>query len=154
MDEKFRAHVEALAPACQALLAASPISPSGSKSIPTAGGVYLFVEDGKPLYIGRSRQLRRRYAFHCSGRDNQATFAFILARQASNYTEVTYKKGDGTRAWLMRQELFLSAFIQSKERIRNMSFQWVVEEDPVRQALLEIYCSIALDTPHNSFKTT
>lgn len=34
-----------------------------------------------------------------------------------------------------------------------MSFRYVEETDQVRQALLEIYTAVTLQTPYNEFKT-
>jgi hypothetical protein len=34
-----------------------------------------------------------------------------------------------------------------------MEFRFVEEVDSIRQTLLEIYASVALSTPYNSFKT-
>ena len=34
-----------------------------------------------------------------------------------------------------------------------MEYRYVEETDQIRQALLEIYCSVALDTPYNDFGT-
>jgi len=34
-----------------------------------------------------------------------------------------------------------------------MDGRYVEESDPLRQALLEMYAAIALNTPHNSFET-
>ena len=47
-----------------------------------------------------------------------------------------------------------AAFDSATERISAMRVQYVVEEDDVRQALLEIYAAVQLDTPYNSFRTT
>src|SRR5205823_11016769 len=54
-----------------------------SPRIPAEPGVYLFLSRGKPMYVGQTRNLRQRIANHCrpSGRENHATFAFLLARQ-------------------------------------------------------------------------
>jgi hypothetical protein len=54
----------------------------------------------------------------------------------------------------MTQEQFRAAFLSAIERIRQMDARVVEEPDPIRQTLLELYVSIALSTPHNSFKTT
>jgi hypothetical protein len=35
-----------------------------------------------------------------------------------------------------------------------MQISFVEEQDAVRQALLEIYCAIALETPYNDFSTS
>jgi hypothetical protein len=120
-------------------------------AIPNAAGVYLFKERGAPLMVGRSRDLRQRHAWHRSGDYNLATFAFELARRATGSTEATLARG-GSKRFLMQDVRFSSAFSDAKERIRQMAFHWVVESDPARQALLELYAAISLQTPFNTFK--
>lgn len=48
---------------------------------------------------------------------------------------------------------FSDAFLAQKARLRTMSIRGVAEEGPIRQALLEIYVSIALETSYNDFDT-
>jgi hypothetical protein len=54
---------------------------------------------------------------------------------------------------LVSDRTFWDAFTKAKDRIRAMEFRAVEECDQTRQALLEIYCAVALGTPFNSFKT-
>src|SRR5262249_51022532 len=58
----------------------------------------------------------------------------------------------GSRAQLERDGTFGPAFVAAKSRVSKMDVRYVEESDPLRQALLEIYVAMALDTPHNSFK--
>ena len=60
---------------------------------------------------------------------------------------------DGSRAALMKDDLFRAAFVKAKNRVRNMDLRWVEEPDPLRQALLEIYVAVVLKTPYNDFNT-
>jgi hypothetical protein len=48
---------------------------------------------------------------------------------------------------------FQQAFVSAKARIREMDYRYVVEFDQTFQALVEIYCSVALATPFNDFGT-
>ena len=48
---------------------------------------------------------------------------------------------------------FITAFNNTKERIRARDYRYVEETDQNRQALLEIYCPVVLDTPYNDFGT-
>ncbi len=83
---------------------------------------------------------------------NQAVFAFRLAREATGRTVAEYT-GSGRRESLMLDADFLRAFTDAKARVRNMDLRYVQEDDPLRQALLEIYASVALETPYNDFNT-
>jgi hypothetical protein len=53
----------------------------------------------------------------------------------------------------MLDPAFAAAFIDAKERIRAMGYRYVEETDQTRQALLEIYCAVVLNTPYNDFAT-
>jgi predicted GIY-YIG superfamily endonuclease len=116
-------------------------------------GIYLFSEQDSHLYVGRTNRLRQRLGEHCrpSSTHNSAPFAFLLARKASEMTAATYK-AEGSRANLVKHEVFGPAFIAAKHRVSKMDVRFVEEADPLRQALLEMYASIALPTPHNSFE--
>ena len=47
---------------------------------------------------------------------------------------------------------FREAFSKAKARVADMDVRFVEEGDPMRQALLEMYASVALQTPYNSFE--
>lgn len=81
-----------------------------------------------------------------------AAFAFRLARESTGQLTATYQTS-GSRADLMTNPNFLSAFTLAKLRISNMVVRFVAEEDAVRQALLEVYAAISLRTPYNDFNT-
>jgi hypothetical protein len=115
-------------------------------------GIYLFSEAGENLYVGRTNTIRKRLQNHCrpgSGH-NSATFAFRLARQVTGMTQATYTV-KGSRQELERDPEFSPVFIAQKLRVRNMNVQFVSEPEPMRQALLEMYVSVSLGTPHNDF---
>ena len=87
-----------------------------------------------------------------SSGDGVAPFAYRLACLTSDRTGVSYIKGHpDTRPMKMLDENFRAHFAAAKARIREMDFRYVEEPDPVHQAILEVYCAVALDTPHNTF---
>lgn len=155
MDPRFAVLVESLAPKLDELLARTPL-PYGRlpRDMPSSG-VYLFSEDGRHLYVGRSNSLRGRYGRHCrpGATHRQAAFAFQLAREATGKTVASYRTGEASREGLMLDVVFAGAFIAAKERIRAMEYRYVEEADQNRQALLEIYCAVVLRTPYNDFGT-
>jgi hypothetical protein len=59
-------------------------------------------------------------------------------------------KPEGSRNDLMTRPEFQRAFLDAKERIRRMDIRWL-KNDPVRQALLEIYVSVVLGAQENEF---
>jgi hypothetical protein len=49
--------------------------------VPAKPGIYLFIEQGVPMYVGQTRNLKRRLRDHsaATSRENQASFAYRLA---------------------------------------------------------------------------
>ena len=151
MDPKFAALVETLAPKLQALLDMKPLRHGAIPKTLPERGVYLFSLDGKPLYVGRSNVLRKRFHRHFTN-PRGAAFAFLLARKQTGHTQRSYKKGSGlTRAELMKDPDFKAAFDSARSSMKAMDYRCVEEADPTKQALLEIYCATVLGTEHNDF---
>ena len=113
-------------------------------------GVYLFSEGSRHLYAGRTNDLRTRLQGHVHNSHNTATLAFLMARIRTGSLKASYKPR-GSRADLLRNSKFRTAFDNARERIRQMDIRYVEEEDPTRQALLEIYVALAAGAEHNSF---
>jgi hypothetical protein len=155
MDAKFAAFVEALAPKLATLIAMPPLKYGSLPRQMPLSGVYLFSEGDRHLYAGRSNTLRKRHGRHCrpGATHRQAAFAFLLAREQTGFMTAAYRAGSESRAGLMEQPAFREAFIAAKARIRQMDYRFVEEIDQTRQALLEIYCAVALGTPYNDFGT-
>ncbi len=153
MDSKFISHVEALKPQLMCLLAMQPITPDTLPAKMFRKGVYVLSEGDNDLYVGRSNDIKKRIGRHSrpGATHRMAALAFRLAREATGNLKATYKKGEGSRAALMEDDNFVAAFNAAKARIRKMSLRFVEENDPVRQALLEIYVAVVLNTPHNDF---
>ena len=139
---------------CLKLLKMNPVgrryktSPEKKKS-----GIYLFSENGIPVYVGRSRNIRNRYNGHINSSPYSASFAFLLAREKTGKNKVNYKSDSNTRIELMKDCKFKKAFDEARHRIREMEFRYVEESDSIRQALLEIYCAVKLNTKYNKFET-
>lgn len=153
MNDSFRKHVESLHPSFERLMAMAPVKVCALPKEMPKRGIYLFSEGHSHLYIGRTNRLRQRLAEHCrkGSTHNSAPFAFLLARTASEMKSASYK-AEGSRACLEKHEVFGPAFVAAKGRVSEMDVRFVEEIDPLRQALLEMYASIALKTPHNSFE--
>lgn len=152
MNETFRNFIESLEPSYQRLMQMEPVTVATlPKDMPTSG-IYLFSEGDQHLYVGRTNTIRKRLQNHCrpSSGHNSATFASRLARQLTGQTNATYSP-EGSRSFLQSHPEFGPVFIAQKERVRNMSVRYVSEPDPMRQALLEMYVSVSLGTPHNDF---
>ena len=154
MNETFQAHIEALEPAFERLVKMSPVTVATLPRKMPEAGIYLFSESDVHLYVGRSNRMRTRLQSHCrpSSGHYSAGFAFHLAREITRHTAATYTSHE-SRAELEREPQFATAFIESKERIRQMAVRFVGESDPMRQALLEMYTAVALGTQYNDFDT-
>ena len=131
-----------------------PVVPSMLPTDMPKSGVYLFSEGSIHLFVGRSDRLRTRLQEHCrpSSNHNTAPFAFKIARIQTGETEASYTS-DRSRSDLEKNPAFREAFDKAKERIRSMDVRFVEQVDPVKQMLLVIYISVALNTKYNEFQT-
>jgi len=152
MNPRFQAFIEQLEPKFQRLVSMHPVKATSLPSQMPNAGVYVFYEERKPLYVGRTNRIRQRIKEHSQEGRNDAPFALRLGREVTGYTEATYQKR-GSRKDLLSKLDFREAFSEAKTRIREMDIRYVEETDQVKQALLEIYVTVALDTPYNDFKT-
>jgi hypothetical protein len=152
MHQDFKRHVESVHPAFEMLMQSVPFAFGSMPNDLPMAGIYVFSENDRHLYVGRTNNLRARLQQHCrpSSSHNSAAFAFRLAREACGVQKATYKT-EGSRAQLTQTPAFAEAFTAAKARMRAMSVRVVEESEPVRQALLEMYVAMALDTLHNGF---
>jgi excinuclease UvrABC nuclease subunit len=154
MNGHFLEAIRSLEPSFQRLLAMAPVTPVTLPQSMPKSGIYLLSENDRHLYVGRTRNIRARIARHSrpGATHRMAAFAFRLAREATGNLAATYKK-KGSRADLMESPVFRLAFDEAKKRIRAMDLRFVEENDPVRQAVLEIYVAVSLQTRCNDFDT-
>lgn len=139
-------------PSLKALLEMVPISGSHlPRDIPLRG-IYLFSDGDQHLYVGRSNRIRQRLQSHRrpGAGHNSATFAFRIARKETGILEATYSR-KGSRVELEKDPEFRRVFKQAKARVRAMDIRYVEEKEPIRQAILEMYVALSLETPYNDF---
>jgi hypothetical protein len=155
LNAKFAAVVERLHPCFEQLMSLPPFTDGRLPKVMPSSGVYLFSEAGEHLYAGRSNNLRQRYGQHCNpgSQHNQAVFAFKLAREATGQLEPAYRPGATSRLGLSQSEIFIQSFVDAKARIRRMEYRYVEQQDQTLQALLELYCAIALGCRFNDCNT-
>jgi hypothetical protein len=150
MDPQFAKLIETLPAKLDELMAMKPVRFGHIPHTLPERGVYVFSEGKRHLYVGRSNALRERYHRHFT-HPRGAAFAFLLARKMTGRKR-DYRKGSGgTRAELMKDPNFKAAFDEARKQMRNMDYRCVREDDPVKQALLEIYCAAVLKAKHNDF---
>ena len=116
-------------------------------------GIYLFSENDKPLYVGRTNNLKRRLRNHTRPSHNMATFAFLLARHATERLSASYRPSGSRKDLLKNNVPFRKAFDDARERIKRMDVRFVEEKEPVGQALLEIYAAYVSKAKYNDFDT-
>lgn len=151
---KFAKLVESLQPSFERLLAMGPVSTGTLPRDMPISGIYLLSEGNNHLYVGRSNRLRSRINRHGTrySKHNVASFAFRIARVETGNSAATYK-AEGSRTSLALDPDFAQAFNDAKERVCGMDVRYVEEPDQLRQALLEMYVHVVLETPFNDFAT-
>ena len=154
MDPIFLSYVEQLDAKVDALIRAPAHTYDTLPRGICRSGIYLFSDDERPLYVGRSNRIRGRLGSHCrdSSRHNAASFAFRLARERTGRTAASYTTAE-SRESLSNDPVFAAAFREAKAYRRSRRIQYVREEHQVTQALLEIYAAVRLKTPYNDFAT-
>ena len=154
MNEKFKSAIDDLHSKFELLVAMSPCTVEqlpATDNMPIAG-VYLFSEGDTDLYVGRSDTIRSRLQSHCrpSSDHHSATFAYRLATEITRIKPIKYSP-DSSRDKVQVLPEFAPVFVEQKARIRKMDVRFVSEPAPLKQALLEMYAAISLETPHNNF---
>lgn len=134
-------------------LKSKPLIPCTDRSELPQKGIYVFYEDGKPIYVGRSNRVRKRIGRHYrpSSRHNSATFAFNIAKSEA------IKEGintNVTRKQLEADQTFAMLYLKAKDRVSKMSLRAIEINDPIMQTIFEVYAAMCLNTKeYNDFDT-
>jgi hypothetical protein len=141
-------------PLLDRLLDCEPHRRGERPAAPERPGVYLFIENGKPIYVGQTRDFRRRWGEHTrpSSPENSAPFAFNIARLEAGRQKLDVS---GPRKTVSALPDFATLFAAAKDRVREMEFRFVEIEDPPLRTIFEVYASLALGTygEFNIFET-
>jgi hypothetical protein len=135
------------------LLVAPAAKVADHDPIPEVAGIYLFSELDHAIYVGQTRKLRQRLRNHTNplGKNNQATFAFLVAKDEAARAGVDT---DLFRAQLEADRKFAGHFKAAKLRVSEMDVRFIELAGPIERSVFEIYASLALDTlVFNSFET-
>ena len=152
MDTSFRELISGLHEKYLELVSMQPVTIDTTPNNCPIGGVYLFTENGKHLYAGRTkREISVRLKAHVNTAKD-CPFAWHLAREVMGVEKATYKK-EGSRNHLLTQPQFKQVYDSAKDRIRKMEVRFVSEQDPLKQALLEIYVAVLSNAKYNDFDT-
>ena len=121
-------------------------------------GVYVFYdEEEKPIYVGRSNNIRQRIRQHGadSSMNESATFAFeLLQEDQMDEPDIPGRRSPGvTRKQL--QNKYPEKFAAKRKRVRDMKIQVVEITDQPLQYVFEAYAILTLGTTrYNKFWTT
>ncbi|PJJ54610.1 GIY-YIG nuclease family protein [Hymenobacter chitinivorans] len=157
-QQTFAEHTAQLPALLATLEACFPITRTElAKNIPRGTpGIYAFYHDDQPVYVGRTRDLRRRLSEHgrASSSHYSASFAFLRARRVAEAAGHAAGLVGLSRQALARHRVFGPLFVAEKSTVAGMTVRWVVVPDAVTQALLEVYAALELNTLFNSFETS
>jgi hypothetical protein len=134
-------------------LTSQPLRPWNDRGILPQKGVYVFHEDEKPIYVGRTNNMSHRLQQHCnpSSGHTSATFAFNIAKREA------IKRGMNvqlTRSRLEVDPTFSKLYLKAKARVAKMPVRVIEINDPIVQTLFEVYAVMCLDTrEYNDFDT-
>ena len=115
-------------------------------------GVYIFWDNDNAIYAGRTNNIYNRYKQHLRMSNRQSPLAKKLARETlandnknSDYLLPSYGKKDRAKKINkeIKEELAKGNIL---ERLENMKFSFVREENAFLQELLEKICFLTFDT--------
>lgn len=132
------------------LLIKSDLIPREKLSHVPDRGIYVYydIEDHLPIYVGRSDRMRTRLQEHSrpSSGHTSATFAYILAREKWDKIHEGDKR---TRKEIESDNEFSKIYTEKKNEVSLLKVRALSIEDPVEQALFEIYAAEELETRYN-----
>ena len=113
-------------------------------------GIYVFYEDGKPIYVGRTNDMRRRIREHGSRNATKAaTFAYLIAKKELKAKGIVPEAKPGKPASRITNadvENHPDIIRAAGKRVCKMQFRVVKVTDPIEQTLFEVYAALQLGT--------
>ncbi len=115
-------------------------------------GVYVFYEAETPLYVGHSNRLKSCLLDHgrMGATYQQAPLAFNLAKEQAVSQGIGISQSPEQ---LVNDPTFEGLFTKAKKRVSRMSIRTLRLDNPVMQALFEVYVALALKTPYHDLGT-
>lgn len=158
MNIKFKKIVDKF-PSLMEQLVNSPAKPWSNLNGLPSRGIYVFYENKKAMYVGRTNRtnrtnrMRSRIQEHGrpSSTHNSASFAFNLAKEDAK------KKGidvELSRIGLEKNQNFIDLFLKAKERVSKMLVRVIEIDDPIIQTIFEVYVHMELNTKYNTWDTS
>jgi predicted GIY-YIG superfamily endonuclease len=110
-------------------------------------GCYVFLDAGKPVYVGISRSVIKRLTQHLNHDSHYS--ASLVYRMASEEYPHEMKRDQA-----MKDDQFRSAFFANQNRLREMAVAFVEIENDLELYVFEVYAAMKLDTATwNTFRT-
>ena len=134
-------------------LTSQPLRPWNDRGVLPEKGVYVFYEDEKPMYVGRTNSMNQRVRRHGnpSSGHNSATFAFNIAKRESIKRGMNVQM---SRSQLEGVPAFSELYLKAKSRVSKMPVRVIEIGDPILQTLFEVYAAMCLNTrEYNDFDT-
>ncbi|WP_145832076.1 hypothetical protein [Bradyrhizobium huanghuaihaiense] len=151
MNKHFHAATSAIPELFAELAASTPFTAKGVSMQKGRAGVYVFLENGVPVHVGRTRNLGERLRGHISKSHFSASFAFKRTRAVHGKTATYLTKG--SRRDLLNDPDFKETFHQQVQLVKGMTVLFVEVTDPVQQYLLELYAHLEFGLPLDEFDT-
>jgi hypothetical protein len=151
MNLQFQQAAEAVPKLFEDLMSSVPFEAKGIVSQKRRAGIYLFLEGGKPVHIGRTRDLGGRLRGHITRSHYSASFAFKRTRviHGAKATYIT----KGSRKDLAADPIFQTAFYEQIDLVKRMQVKFIEVPNPIHQYLLELYAHLELGLELDEFDT-
>ena len=143
MNEELRFILSQMDPLLDKLKACPPETFPTRKKLPDSG-IYVFYEDKRPIYVGRSNQIHKRIQIHGteSAPPGKASFAFRLLAKKCNF-EIGNRTGTDRS---QKAKEHAGEFRKQKQRVRRMQVRAVAVSDVTESYFFEAYAILALGT--------
>jgi hypothetical protein len=110
-------------------------------------GCYVFIDEGKPIYVGISRGVVKRLVQHLNFESHFT--ASLVYRMATDDFPHEMKRDQA-----MKDEQFRQIFLSAQGRLRQTSVAFVEVGNDLELYLFEVYAAMRLDTDTwNTFRT-
>jgi hypothetical protein len=151
MNKEYEKAILAIPELFAQLQAAEPLKRKGTVDQKAKAGVYVLLENGIPVHVGRTRNLAGRLRGHISRSHYSASFAFKRARRALD-VKASYRP-ENSRSALQADPVFSVEFFNQISLVKEMDVKFVEVTDPILQYLLELYAHMEYGLPLDEFDT-
>ncbi len=153
MKDKFSEYIKGMPILLNELKGKPLLNRNELKDIPKSG-IYVFYENEKPFYVGRSNRMKERILEH--GRQSSdrysATLAFRMAIKSMKMEIEDLKQYK--RSELEKMPKFKKIYSSEKSKVSKMKVRVIEIKDQVEQTLFEVYVALKQKTlEYNDFGT-